>query len=429
MELVDHFLSKMMTIFASREKVTDVLFVCIQHLIIRPRYHLISLLSVLCDKMKLEEEFEDADITLFLENAKRWILSTKNKNFTKNYYIQNNNTTTIKIPEHVKSLFLKLFDKNIDALITKYIQSSDSEIIGQYIDAYIQDWRNPFNMIDHVISNRPVIQEDDKDKPIFKRGRNESGGVGVGTDIMISEGGNVKEFEKLKRIQEKINLHYKKGIREIKKADQERFEKIFEELNITDPKIRGTVTKIWYGDINSENIEDNNIINVIKKKKIKIKISNDNIRSITNRLILQAYIVGLMIGKTVHEIFTVINRIEPDVTPKMIHNKGKPNSKIQEILNNIISEIYLDPETSEIHLRENWEKIKNPTINIEKLIDYIQDTKDIHDKHKYIIINRINDIDKQTSIEKFTKEVHNIIKDISLKNITETNILNNLRYY
>ena len=88
-----------------------------------------------------------------------------------------------------------------------------------------------------------------------------------------------------------------------------------------------------------------------------------------------------------------------------------------------------DPATNEIFLRDNWEKIKNPVINIEKLVDYIQGTKDIHDKNKYIIINRINDIDKQMSIEKFTKEVHNIIKDISLKNITETNILNNLRYY
>ncbi len=42
------------------------------------RYHLISLFSVLCDKMKLEEDFEDADVTSFLEEAKRWILSTKN---------------------------------------------------------------------------------------------------------------------------------------------------------------------------------------------------------------------------------------------------------------------------------------------------------------------------------------------------------------
>lgn len=428
MEPVDHFLSKMKYIFSSRDKINDVLFVCIQHLIIRPRYHLISLINVLCDKMKLEN-FNESNVTQFLEETKRWVLSTKNKNFTKNYYIQHNNTTTIKIPEHIKNLFLKFFDKNIDILINKYVQTSDNETIGQYIDAYVQNWRNPVNMVDHVVSNRPVIQEEDPDKPVFKRGRNESGTVGGTGDIAMVEGGNYREFQKLKRVQDNINLHYKKGMREIKKADQERFVKIFEELNIVDPKLRGIISKIWYGDINSENIEDNNIINVIKKKKIKSKISNYNIRSVTNRLILQSYIAGLMIGKTVYEIFTVINRIDPDVTPRMIYNKGKPNSKIQEILNNIISEIYLDPTTSEIYLRDNWEKIKNPTINIEKLVDYIQNTKDIHDKNKYIIINRINDIDKQTSIEKFTKEVHNIIKDISLKNITEANILNNLRYY
>jgi uncharacterized membrane protein YgaE (UPF0421/DUF939 family) len=136
-----------------------------------------------------------------------------------------------------------------------------------------------------------------------------------------------------------------------------------------------------------------------------------------------------MIHKNVYEIFTVIDRLDNNIDPKVVYSKGKPNNKIQEILNNIINELHLVPGSGEINIRDNWEKMKNPSINTDNLINYIDNSNDIHESNKYLIKSRIKELDNQTTMEKFTKEVHNIIKDISVKNITEANIYNNLRYY
>ena len=138
---------------------------------------------------------------------------------------------------------------------------------------------------------------------------------------------------------------------------------------------------------------------------------------------------GIITGKNIYEIFTAINRLDTSVSPDMIYNKGKPNSKIQDILNSIITEIYLEPGTEETNLRTNWEYIKNPIINNENLLKYIEDFPGINESNKYLILSRIGELDRKTTLEKYTKKVHEIIRSISLKTITEANIYKNLKYY
>lgn len=423
MEPVDIFLSKMTSIFEKHDKVSQILFPCFQHLIIRPRFHLISILDIMCEKIT------DKKVKDFKDFYPSWIMSENNKNFTKLYY--NQSKGIIKIPPEIRKTFKNIFGDNIEIYINKYIGQQDNESIMQLTDAYIQNWRNP--KTDKEKSHKKDSIKNKEDEGIFKKGRNESGYVG-GTELALGDDiehstKEIKNFQKLKRADEKIKLQYKKGIQEIKKADKERFNNIFKEFEITDLKLKNIIMNIWYGDINSDNQESNNIINIIKKKKLKSKIANYNIKSSTNRLILQTYITGLMLHRNVYEIFTVIDRLDNNIDPKVVYSKGKPNNKIQEILNNIINELHLAPGSEEINIRDNWEIMKNPSINTDNLINYIDNSGDIHESNKYLIKSRIKELNKQTTIEKFTKEVHSIIKDISVKNITEANISNNLRYY
>jgi hypothetical protein len=384
MESVDIFLSKMTNIFEKQDKVFQILFPCYQHLIIRPRFHLISIFDIMCDKIP-SQKVED-----FKKFYHAWIMSENNKNFTKLYYIQDKGV--IKIPPEIKKTFRNIFGENIETYLNKYIGQQDNESIMQLTDAYIQNWRNPVTHKERNTKKDHIKKKEDDG--IFKRGRNESGYVGGETGLVLNDevehtAREIKNFQKLKRADEKIKLQYKKGIQEIKKADKERFTNIFKEFEITDSKLKNIIMNIWYGDINSDDQDSNCIINIIKKKKLKSKISNYNIKSSTNRLILQTYITGLMIHKNVYEIFTVIDRLDSNVDPKVVYSKGKPNNKIHEILNNIINELHLTPGSEEINIRDNWEKMKNPSINIDNLINYIDNSNDIHESNKYLIKSRI----------------------------------------
>lgn len=427
MEPVDIFLSKMTSVFEKHDRVYQILLPCFQHLIIRPRFHMISILDIMCEKMGDNSKVEE-----FKEFYKSWIMSNKNKNFTKLYYVQDKGT--IKIPPEIKKTFKNIFNDNIEVYLNKHVNQQDNETIMQLTDAYIQNWRNPISRKERI--NVKQEHKEVKDEGYFKKGRNESGFMNLNseTDIVLNDEvehsvKDIKNLQKLKRVNEKIILQYKKGIQEIKKADKERFINIFKEFGIVDAKLKGVITNIWYGDINSDDPDSNCILNIIKKKKLKSKISNYNIKSSTNRLILQTYITGLIINRNVYDIFTVIDSLDNNVDPEIVYSKGKPNNKIQEILNNIINELYLSPGSEEINIRENWEKMKKPTINVDNLINYIDNSNDIHESNKYLIKSRIKELNNQTTMEKFTKEVHSIIKDISVKNITEANIYNNLRYY
>jgi hypothetical protein len=128
MEPVDLFLSKLTNIFGTHEKISSILMPCIQHLIIRPRFHLISILTILGDKL-LAEDYDNDKIKEFIIDSKQWILSKKNKEFTKLYYRQNNGETNVTIPLQIKKDFKKLFGENIDKLLNKYIEVGDNVII------------------------------------------------------------------------------------------------------------------------------------------------------------------------------------------------------------------------------------------------------------------------------------------------------------
>jgi hypothetical protein len=106
MEPVDVFLSKMTDIFETKEKIIDILFICIQHLVIKPRYHMISLLIILCEKM-FQEKYDKNKIDDFIMKSRKLIMNVNNKDFTILHYKRDNNLTIVKIPKYIKVIFLE----------------------------------------------------------------------------------------------------------------------------------------------------------------------------------------------------------------------------------------------------------------------------------------------------------------------------------
>jgi hypothetical protein len=159
------------------------------------------------------EKMADKKVKDFKEFYPIWIMSENNKNFTKLYYVQNNGV--IKIPPEIKKTFKGIFGDSIETCLNKYIGQQDNEAIVQLTDAYVQNWRNP--KINKERNHKKDTFENKEDDGAFKRGRNESGYVGGGTEIVLNDDDDhsakdIKNFQKLKRADDKIKLQYKKGI-------------------------------------------------------------------------------------------------------------------------------------------------------------------------------------------------------------------------
>jgi hypothetical protein len=252
----------------------------------------------------------------------------------------------------------------------------------------------------------------------------------------------------MENIKQMIDLKYIDSVQEIKKGDSDRFVKIFFEFEkkngfISKP-IKDIITGLWYGDYYKDDPSSNDILNIVKRYNLRFKISNDHINGEVNRLILQTYIIGLYLGSTVWDIYTVINGVlesNPTMTvhkimPSMIHDQNVPNLKIQEVLNPVINNLPLDEEQSII--RENWNKIRFPNIDISNLVEYLQNTP-MHFSLRYEIIRSIeellennhsgNVIKKGITIDGFARSIYQILKNKPMKiPITETEIKNLLDY-
>lgn len=411
---------------------------CVQNLQVSPRYRLVSILDTLMTKILMKDPKNPKTAELvdsFKADYKNWVFSPEASNFTKKYYKNSDGRITITIPRHIKNKYAEFFGQgsNIDTDLKNMLSQEDNESIKDLLAAYMQQWKQGSAVkVEKVYHASEVIAE--KDHGEFRRGRQEAGQItdnflGHQMKIEASEESNEKQVEKLKRGADKVNLFYKSSTREIKKADQERFVKIFDQFNINNPDVTSLITRIWYADVNSDDQDSMCILNIIKMKKLKIKISDSVISSATSRLILQTYVAGLIIGKSVFEIFTCVNAIDNQVSPDLIYHKGKPTNKVQEVLSGIITSLYLQPGTPELNLRINWEKILSPKINITYLVEFLTANQDIGESSKYLIFQEIKDLNPHTSIEKFTKSVHLIIRSHSIRTVPENSIKKTLRFY
>jgi hypothetical protein len=233
------------------------------------------------------------------------------------------------------------------------------------------------------------------------------------------------------------------SIQEEKKNAKERFAKIFFSYEKSFEKIpdedKNMITNIWYGNYFAKETTSDDIISIVKRHNLRFKIQDDQINGEVNKLILQTYIVGLYMGINVFDIYTIINDVLElnsgmsvhKIGPSTIHDGSVPNPKIQAVLTPIIN--YLPLHDNQLVIRENWNKMRFPSINIIKLIEYLQG-KVTEPSLRFIITSSIEDLSnsivkKGLTTEKFAKEVYRILKNQTMKiPITEKQIKSLLEY-
>jgi len=230
----------------------------------------------------------------------------------------------------------------------------------------------------------------------------------------------------------------------VKKTDKERFRKIFfafeKEIRPIPEETRNMIMSLWYGDFFAkEDATSDDILSIVKRYSLNFKIPGDHINEEVNRLILQAYIIGLYTGISVLDIYTIINDVlesNPTISthmimPSVIHNGNIPNLKIQAVLNPVIKNLPLNENQGII--RTNWDKLRFPNIDITKLVEYLA-TLNMNIGLRFQIISSVEDLSgnivkKNLTIEKFAREVYQILKRQKMKiPITEKEIIELLEY-
>jgi hypothetical protein len=441
-----------------REEFTDILIHCMQSMVILPRFELISLLDTLGEQM-LEKNKSDDDLKRKISNVKKqveaWIFSNENKRFYKIW--KEEKIIPAKIQEIYKNTFGSDTYELMDMYIIDFVELQDKMEYKQ--KQYLRKWLlSSEKETEKISEDLEIIHLKELETAKLQDERREFDKKFVGGKTFKEREREQKEAEKIQpyikenkkmeNIKQMIDLKYIDSVQEIKKGDSDRFVKIFFEFEkkngfISKP-IKDIITGLWYGDYYKDDPSSNDILNIVKRYNLRFKISNDHINGEVNRLILQTYIIGLYLGSTVWDIYTVINGVlesNPTMTvhkimPSMIHDQNVPNLKIQEVLNPVINNLPLDEEQSII--RENWNKIRFPNIDISNLVEYLQNTP-MHFSLRYEIIRSIeellennhsgNVIKKGITIDGFARSIYQILKNKPMKiPITETEIKNLLDY-
>lgn len=451
---LSHRINEIMLNCFEKEKFVEVLVHCVESLVMIPRFELIAIIDVLCEYM-LDKNKSNSDFKNKINDTKKqtetWILSMDNKSFSKMW-------SQKEVPEKIQDIFRDVFDSDINELTEKYIKDFD-EFTDQIEDKqknYLRNWLSSKNKESEKKQDdletrhlRELEYEKKQDeintfskkfvlKKTIKEWQKEQ-------EQIAEEPHMPRESKKMEKLQKITNLKYIDSIQEIKKGDKERFAKIFlafeKEIKVIPEKVKNIISELWYGNFYSkEETDSDDILNIVKRYDLHFKIANDHINGEVNRLILQTYIVGLYLGSSVLDIYTIINDVLESnptmsvhkITPSMIHDNGNiPNLKIQEVLNPIIKNLPLHENQSII--RENWNKIRYPNIDITDLINYINCIS-MDNSLKFSIVTSVeelldNIVKKGLTIERFAREVYSVLKKYQIKiPITEKEIIGLLHY-
>jgi hypothetical protein len=445
-------INEILTLGLKKEGAVNVLINCIIKLIILPRFELLATLETLNGYM-LEKNRND-DFKKKINAAKKeseiWILSSDNKNFSK---IWNDENKTVPIKIH--DIYTSYFGMNVNELIDKYIKNFDEFVeeielsqrkqYGEWLSQKKKETKKDIADLETI--HEKELEKESKEKLIEEMNKKMKGGKSM-KERKKEEEEAAKfrpEDKKITRTKKYVDIQYIDGIQEIKKQDKQRFEKIFstyeklENTSIPDAS-KEEIMKIWYGDYYAKgDYQSDDILNIVLKHSLKLKIQNEHINPEVNRLILQTYIVGLYLGLNIYKIYTIINDIyeaNPTISnykinPSMIHNGNVPNLKIQEVLNPIIKNIPFDKDQNII--RENWDKIRFPNIDVSDVIEYIKNLN-MNKELETSVICSIQDLQEEIlstnlTIEKFAKKIYEMFKKQPMKiKMTEKEIIELLTY-
>lgn len=451
---LSHRLNEIMLHFFKKEDFVEMLVHCVESIVMIPRFELISTIDILGDYILDKNKTDDfkGKVNTAKKQAETWILSSDNRNFSKLW-----NDESKEVPEKIQEMYKDAFELDLSELIEQYVPDLEefAEKIEDRKKKMLRKW-----LLSQTTRETEKISEDLESthlKELEEQERREAQKemdkkfVGGKTfkerqreqEEMAKEGGK-KESKKMEKIRKITELKYMDSIQEEKKAAKERFSKIFfsyeKKFGKIPDEIKTIITGIWYGDyFSKEDVSSDDILNIVKRYSLRFKIPNDHINGEVNKLILQTYIVGLYMGISVFDIYTIINDVletHPTMSvykimPSMIHDGNVPNQKVQDILNPIIKNLPLHESQSII--RENWNRMRFPNINIENLVEYLKSIQ-MDASLRFKIISSIEDLSnnivkKGLTIERFAREVYTILKSQTMKiPITEKDIKALLEY-
>lgn len=450
---LSHRINEIMLNFFRKEDFLEMLVHCVESMIMIPRFELISTIDVfgeyMIDRNKSNDDLK-RKVNNIRKQAELWIFSSENKNF----FILWNDYSKV-VPEKIQDMYIDAFSSDFGKLLEEYVKDLDefANKIEEKMKKYLRKWLLETDKESEKKteeSEKTHLRELDYERELEEKRAYDKKFIGGKTfkerqkeeeEAMKIQPKESKKMEKIRKI---TDLKYMNSIQELKKTDKERFTKIFyafeKKIGKISDEIKNMIMRLWYGDYYAkEHSDSDDILSIINRYSLHLKIPNNHINGEVNRLILQTYIVGLYMGVSVFDIYTIINNVleaNPTMTihkimPSMIHDGNVPNLKIQEVLNSIIKNLPLHENQNII--RTNWNKIRFPSINISALVTEIQSLNlDSSLEFKIIrLIEELSDsiIKKGLTIERFAREVYQILKKQTAKiPITEKQIISLLDY-
>jgi len=438
MNKVDELLYILNPFAKNSNDMVDFCMDCIIDKILNPRFGMRALLGNMLKIMKNEGNFDNKALKDVKKEITNWVMRGDNK-FDEKVEIYG-------IPHEIDDIFERLLGKSTSYYINIYQDELDQEEIKMKIIDLQNKWISP-ELVEKLVktkkrelSGKTGIEDDWK----YTSRSQSFNPMHTKTYAINRETGEIDEgFQKIADKIEKRNLT---GISENISEDKERFEKIFEEFEkyttVIDEVTRNLIKHFWYGDYynkDNSNMSDN-FINYTHLHNIKIKITN--ISQEVSRAVLQTYITGIILGKDVKTIYSVIREIlkkgsydSRTINPNRIYNKNFiPDKDIQNIFDPVFERMNINPSISV--LRTNWNNLKFPKILIKKLIDSIENDEKMNKGEKFIIKVHIIMISreqkKSITIEKFADKIYKTIQKFKLntvrQNITKNKIKDLLKY-
>jgi len=320
---LSHRINEIMLNFFRKEDFLEMLVHCVESMIMIPRFELISTIDVfgeyMIDRNKSNDDLK-RKVNNIRKQAELWIFSSENKNF----FILWNDYSKV-VPEKIQDMYIDAFSSDFGKLLEEYVKDLDefANKIEEKMKKYLRKWLLETDKESEKKteeSEKTHLRELDYERELEEKRAYDKKFIGGKTfkerqkeeeEAMKIQPKESKKMEKIRKI---TDLKYMNSIQELKKTDKERFTKIFyafeKKIGKISDEIKNMIMRLWYGDYYAkEHSDSDDILSIINRYSLHLKIPNNHINGEVNRLILQTYIVGLYMGVSVFDIYTIINNV------------------------------------------------------------------------------------------------------------------------
>lgn len=401
------------------EKCRNVIINCIKELVVYPLIDLLSVLEVIIDYASADLNPESNPEQLKMQ-VRYTLFGRDNKKFAKVFYQDQ------IVPDAINEIFISNYKKTVVELTEIFFVNEDFQnMLELNKNRNLQIWASSDNEKEVEVNKKSrtrtiqdVVYVDNK-KTFYKSF----------SEKRAEEKELDKKRKKLTRTEEKKNklfdLKFASSIKEIIKEDDKRFDNIFDFISIKNIPTarREAIKELWYGkNLYAHDHNGTDILSIISKYNISIKIQHDQINTDVNRLILQTYIVCLYESINIRDIYSIVYGVSSAretgtqgfvITPSIIYNNnGVPSTGVQEVLNPIINNLNLSGDLEIIRI--NWENMKNPIVDVTDFMNFIADTDELQTEVKFSIIVAVEDLLGDEVLirhkARFVKKVSEILK-------------------